>query len=91
MAISTVNYLNPTAGPQPMFAGIIGVSGTYDLTLGNTWINGNAGTSDVAINFAGPASGTASTVMWPISASVCSTSSPGAGASTFSTLAAGMA
>ena len=66
MAISTVNYLNPTAGPQPMFAGIIGVSGTYDLTLGNTWVNGNAGTSDVAINFAGPASGTASTVMCPL-------------------------
>jgi Tfp pilus assembly protein PilX len=72
LSVSTVNYLNPTAGPQSLWAGIIttqqssGAGSYFDLILGDTWITGNAGTSDVAINFAGPASGSASTVMCPL-------------------------
>ena len=39
--------------------------GPVNLTVGPTWIDGNAGTSNVAVNFSGPSS-TASTVLCPL-------------------------
>lgn len=44
-------------------------SGPYDVVLGNVWVDGNAGTGDVAVNFSAPSSGTvstASTIMCPL-------------------------
>ena len=64
--------------PGPLFAKIFSVdgdsagngdydgsSGPTDIVLGNTWIDGNPGTSDVAVNFSGPSS-SLSTVMCPL-------------------------
>jgi len=72
----TKPLLSITTGP--LFAKIFGVdadsstNGSYDgvsgptsVTLGPTWIDGDAGTGDVAVDFAGP-SNTASTVMCPL-------------------------
>ena len=42
-----------------------GSSGPTSITLGPTWIDGDAGTGDIAVDFAGP-SNTASTVMCPL-------------------------
>ena len=54
-----------------------GSSGAYDLTLGNVWIDGDAGTGDIAVNFSAPSSGTASTVMCPLLATTEKTVSNG--------------
>jgi len=72
---TTLANIDPaTAGP--MYAQILTVdgdtngnyvngSGAYTVVLGQTWIDGNAGTGNVAVNFSGP-SGTKSTVMCPL-------------------------
>jgi Tfp pilus assembly protein PilX len=68
-SVKTTNYLNVAAAPGPMWIGtVLAASGTYNHVFGPTWISGNAGTSDVAIRFTGPASGTACTVMCPLMA-----------------------
>ena len=69
-------WTDPTS-PAPMFAQIFTIdgdtngnyesnSGPYDLVLGNVWVDGNAGTGDVAVNFSAPSSGTAATIMCPL-------------------------
>jgi type II secretory pathway pseudopilin PulG len=73
LGVQTTTLTDPT--PQPMYAKILmvdgssagydGSSGPYDLVLGDTWLDGDAGTSNVACNFSGP-SGTRSTVMCPL-------------------------
>ena len=50
--------------------------GPTNVTLGPTWIDGNAGTGNVAVNFSGPTS-TASTVMCPLLATTEQTHSNG--------------
>jgi hypothetical protein len=42
-----------------------GSSGPYSVTLGPMWVDGDAGTGDIAVNFSGPSS-PASTVMCPL-------------------------
>lgn len=54
-----------------------GSSGPYDITLGDVWIDGDAGTGDIAVNFSGPSSGTASTVTCPLLATTEKTVSNG--------------
>ena len=54
-----------------------GSSGATDLVLGDVWLDGDAGTGDVACNFSGPSSGTASTVMCPLLATTEKTVSNG--------------
>jgi Tfp pilus assembly protein PilX len=67
-----------TISAGPLFAKILGVDGnssdnsSYDgssgpttINLGPTWVDGDAGTGDVAVNFSGPTN-TASTVMCPL-------------------------
>ncbi len=69
-------WTDPTS-PAPMFAQIFTIdgdtngnydnnSGPYDVVLGNVWVDGNAGTGNVAVNFSAPSSGTASTIMCPL-------------------------
>jgi len=74
--------------PGPMFAQILmvdgdtngnydGGSGAYDLVLGYVWVDGNAGTGNVAVNFSAPSTGTASTIMCPLLATTEKTVSNG--------------
>jgi hypothetical protein len=93
LGIKTTNYLNSSAAPGPMFAKILSVdgnvtsgsddgtydgsSGAWDIVLGNVWVDGDAGSSDVAVNFSGPSSGTASTLMCPLLATTEQTHSNG--------------
>jgi len=81
--------------PGPFFAKILSVdgnlsadnssydgsSGAYDLVLGPTWIDGDAGTGDVAVNFSAPTTGVTSsncpTVMCPLLATTEQTHSNG--------------
>ena len=58
-------------------SGYDGSSGPTDLVLGDVWLDGDAGTGDVACNFSGPSSGTASTVMCPLLATTEKTVSNG--------------
>ena len=58
-------------------SGYDGSSGATDLVLGNVWLDGDAGTGDIACNFSGPSSGTASTVMCPLLATTEKTVSNG--------------
>jgi hypothetical protein len=58
-------------------SGYDGSSGPTDITLGPTWINGDAGTGDIAVDFSGPSTGTASTVMCPVLATTEQTHSNG--------------
>jgi len=69
-------WTDPTS-PAPMFAQIFTIdgdtngnydsnSGPYDVVLGDVWVDGNAGTGNVAVNFSAPSSGTASTIMCPL-------------------------
>ncbi len=51
--------------------------GPTDIVLGDTWIDGDAGTGDIAVNFSGPSTGTASTVMCPVLATTEQTHSNG--------------
>ena len=53
-----------------------GSSGPTNLNLGPVWVDGDAGTSDVAVNFSGPSS-SASTVMCPLLATTEQTHSNG--------------
>ena len=70
---TTTAYSGPTT-PGPMYAQIFLIDGNtngdyvsgrgpYDVVLGDVWVDGNAGTGDVAVNFSAPSSGTASTIM----------------------------
>ena len=90
LGVKTTNYQNSSAAPGPVFAKILSVdgdsssnsdydgsSGPTDLVLGNTWVDGDAGTGDVAVNFSGPSSGVASTVMCPVLATTEQTHSNG--------------
>jgi len=75
----------------PMFAQLLmvdgdtsgnydGGSGAYDLVLGDVWVDGNAGTGNVAVNFSAPSqssSPTASTIMCPLLATTEKTVSNG--------------
>ena len=75
-ATATTWWLDPAA-PAPMFAQILTLdgdtngnydanSGPYDLVFGDVWVDGNAGTGNVAVNFSAPTktnSPTASTIM----------------------------
>jgi hypothetical protein len=74
--------------PGPMYALLINVdgdtngnyqsgTGPYDLVLGDVWIDGNAGTGDVAVNFSAPSSGTNSTIMCPLLATTEKTTTNG--------------
>jgi hypothetical protein len=73
---SADSWQDPTS-PAPMFAQIFTIdgdtngnydsnSGPYDVVLGDVWVDGNAGTGNVAVNFSAPSSGTASTIMCPL-------------------------
>ena len=70
---TTTAYSGPTT-PGPMYAQLFLIDGDtngdyvsgrgpYEVVLGDVWVDGNAGTGDVAVNFSAPASGTASTIM----------------------------
>ena len=87
--VSTATTTNST--PGPMFCKIFSVDGdsgtnsTYDttnkpgptnITLGVVWVDGDAGTGDIAVNFAGP-SAVASTVMCNVLATTEQTHSSG--------------
>jgi hypothetical protein len=65
-SIRTTYYTDPSLAAAPMYLGLLARSGTYADVYGPTWCTGNAGTSDVAVEFVGPASGTATTVMCPL-------------------------
>jgi Tfp pilus assembly protein PilX len=86
-SLTTTAWADPTT-PGPMYAQILtvdgdtngnydGSSGKYDLVLGDTWIDGNAGTGDVAVNFSAPSSGINATVMCPLLATTEKTVSNG--------------
>jgi len=86
LSVQTTTLADPTTA-GPMYAQILTVdgdtngnyvngSGAYNLVLGDVWIDGNAGTGNVAVNFSGP-SGTASTVMCPLLATTEKTVSNG--------------
>jgi hypothetical protein len=94
LAIKTTDYTNSSAPPDPMYCKILsvdgnissdnsaydGTSGAYDLTLGPVWVDGDAGTGDIAVNFSGPTSATSSncpTVMCPLLATTERTVSNG--------------
>ena len=76
---ATTAWADPTT-PGPMFAQIFTIdgdtngnydpgAGPYDVVLGDVWVDGNAGTGDVAVNFSAPAqsdSPTASTILCPL-------------------------
>jgi hypothetical protein len=73
---TTTAYSDPTT-PGPMYAQIflidgnttgdyVSGTGPYDVVLGDVWVDGNAGTGDVAVNFSAPSSGTPSTIMCPL-------------------------
>jgi formylmethanofuran dehydrogenase subunit C len=75
-SVPATTWIDP-ATPAPMFAQIFNIdgdtngnydssSGPYDVVLGDVWVDGNAGTGDVAVNFSAPSSGTASTIMCPL-------------------------
>jgi hypothetical protein len=87
LSVQTTTLTDPTMA-QPMYAQILladgdtngaYVSGTgaYDIVLGETWVDGNAGTGNVAVNFSAPSSGTNSTVMCPVLATTEKTVSNG--------------
>jgi hypothetical protein len=70
LSVQTVPW-TPTNQPAgPFWVGtVFDCNGAFNVTLGDTWIAGNAGTSNVAIQFDGPTSGTNySTVMCPLMA-----------------------
>ena len=86
-SLTTTAWADPTT-PGPMYAQILtvdgdtngnydGSSGEYDLVLGDTWIDGNAGTGDVAVNFSAPSSGINATVKCPLLATTEKTVSNG--------------
>jgi hypothetical protein len=62
-SVRSTYYTNALAPPAPMYLGILSRSGTYSDVYGPTWCVGNAGTSNVAVRFSGPTSGSACTVM----------------------------
>jgi Tfp pilus assembly protein PilX len=89
LSVSTATTASST--PGPMFCKILSVDGdsgsnsTYDttnkpgptnITLGVIWVDGDAGTGDIAVNFAGP-SAVASTVMCNLLATTEQTHSSG--------------
>ena len=61
----------------PMWIGILDRSGTFSDVYGPTWAVGNAGTSNVAVRFTGPSSGSACTVMCPLLATTEKTATTG--------------
>jgi Tfp pilus assembly protein PilX len=65
-SVTTTNYLNASAKPGPMYITILRRSGTYNDVYGDTWLVGDAGTSDVAWSVIGPTSGTACSIMCPL-------------------------
>ncbi|MGD0999045.1 MAG: hypothetical protein ABR941_12125 [Thermoleophilia bacterium] len=86
--VSGTVMASPTVA-GPMFAKILsidgdsssnsdydGSSGAWNITLGYVWIDGDAGTGDVAVNFSGP-SGTASQLYCPVLATTEQTHSNG--------------
>ena len=86
--VSGTVMASPTV-PGPMFAKILSVdgdsssnsnydgsSGAWNLVLGDIWIDGDAGTGDIAVNFSGPSS-TLSTLMCPVLATTEQTHSNG--------------
>jgi hypothetical protein len=87
LSVQTTTVADPTMA-QPMYAQILLVdgdtngayvsgTGAYDIVLGETWVDGNAGTGNVAVNFSAPSSGTNSTVMCPVLATTEKTVSNG--------------
>jgi len=57
LSVRTTNYTDPGAAPGPLWTSFLKIpSGVYNVVLGPTWVVGNAGTSDVAVQFA-PTSG----------------------------------
>jgi Tfp pilus assembly protein PilX len=89
--VSSTVMASPTVA-GPMFAKILSVDGDstnntdYDgssgptsLVLGDVWVDGDAGTGDIAVNFSGPYESTsqASTVMCPVLATTEQTHSNG--------------
>jgi hypothetical protein len=67
-SVKTTDYTDASKKPGPMWIGsVFSASGTFNHVFGPTWITGNAGTSDVAIRFTGPTSGTTPcTVLCPL-------------------------
>ena len=65
-SVQTTNYTDATAKPGTMYITILKRSGTFNDVYGDTWLVGDAGTSDVAWSVTGPTSGTACTIMCPL-------------------------
>lgn len=66
LSVQTTDYLDASKAPGPLYVGTyFSAKGVYNHVLGPTWVVGNAGTSDVAIEFR-PTS--ASTIMCPLMA-----------------------
>lgn len=66
LSVKTTDYtdLDPLQTPGPMWTGFLKCpSGVYNHVLGPTWVVGNAGTSDIAVDFT-PTS--ASTLLCPL-------------------------
>ena len=70
LSVQTTDWTNAGAAAGPLWAKILNCSGAFNVTLGDTWLDGDAGTSSVAIEFDGPTSGSNySQVMCPLMAS----------------------
>ena len=67
LTVKTTNWTNSALAAGPFWATIFNVTGAFNVVLGDTWLDGNAGTSNVAAEFDGPSSGSYySTVMCPL-------------------------
>ncbi|MEI6502920.1 MAG: hypothetical protein WCP21_18065, partial [Armatimonadota bacterium] len=83
--VQGANFANPMFAQLLMVDGDTsgnydGGSGAYDLVLGDVWVDGNAGTGNVAVNFSAPSQATnsqASTIMCPLLATTEKTVSNG--------------
>lgn len=78
LSVQTTNHQDASAAPGPLWVGYtIEATGLYNHVLGPTWVVGNPGTSDVAVNFEGPSSGTHSTVLCPLMSTTEKTTTSG--------------
>jgi hypothetical protein len=90
LGIQTTTQADPTTA-NPMFAQIFTIdgdtngnydssSGPYDVVLGDVWVDGNAGTGNVAVNFSAPSQSSspqACTIMCPLLATTEKTATNG--------------
>ncbi len=76
-SVRTTNWNDASAAPGPMWIQILYRAGTFNDVYGDTWLTGNAGTSNVAWRVTGPSSGTPCTIMCPLLATTEKTQTSG--------------